>query len=230
MTEWKQSESFNPLATKIIEAKNGEMLKFCSENDLKQVLRYAMVLVGLRANNMPTDEEKYVLINFIQSNYQNVTIAEIKLAFEMAVSGKLGIDAKCYENFSCEYFGRIMSNYIEMSRAETIVFGNKFEEAKPLEKPEFNVLKSQAIEDANWFADKISNDPKFKLLAGGLAGLYDVAKEVGILNLTIDEKKEIWTKCKGNVHESKSEGYKRFISNLIAFEVRIDQDGNFIQI
>lgn len=214
----------------MLEAKSGQMLKFCSESDLKQVLRYAMVLVGLRANNMPTDEEKYVLINFIQSNFQNITIAEIKLAFDLAVSGKLNIDAKCYENFSCEYFGRIMSNYIEMSRSETIVIANKYEEAKPLPTPSQDQLKSDAIENANFFAESVSNNTNFKMLAGGLAGLYDIAKQVGIMNLSQEEKNAIWKKCYPDVEKSKSEAYKKFINNMATFGVRFDSEGKLIQI
>jgi hypothetical protein len=57
------------------------------------------------------DEEKAVLLDFIRENYGNHTPEEIKLAFKMAVSGKLSVDPNCYENFSCQYFGKIMGAY-----------------------------------------------------------------------------------------------------------------------
>jgi hypothetical protein len=230
LTEWKHSENSNPLVVKILDAKSGQMLKYSTEDELKQVLRYAMLLVGLRANNMPTDEEKFVLINFIQTNFQNVTIPEIKLAFDFAVAGKLKVDAKCYENFSCEYFGRIIASYIEFSRQETIVYSNKFEEAKPTPKPSFDVLKIEAIENANFFAEAIANDTNFKMLIGGLDNLYDIAKEVGIMNLSNQEKNEIWQKCKQDLAKSKSEAYKKFVNNLAIFGVRLDNDGKITQI
>jgi hypothetical protein len=119
LTEWKQSEIGNGTALMIIKAQSSQTLRIRSEEDIKQVLRYAMVLVGLRGNNMPIDEEKFVLLNFIRTNYGNQTPEEIKIAFEMAISGKFNIDSKCYENFSCEYFGRIMNAYIEYARQET---------------------------------------------------------------------------------------------------------------
>ena len=111
MTEWKPYVTGNSIGEQIILAQGYQSLRLRHEDDLKQVLRYAMILVGLRSNNMPTDEEKYVLLNFIKSNFGNLTPEEIKLAFEYAVAGKYNIDVKCYENFSPLYFASIMNAY-----------------------------------------------------------------------------------------------------------------------
>jgi hypothetical protein len=208
-------------------ASKGNTLRLSEENELKQVLRYSMVLVGLRANNMPNDEEKFVLINFINNNFANVTIAQIKLAFDMAVSGKLGIDAKCYENFSCEFFGRIMSKYLEFSAEETRIISQRVIEDEPLKKPSNEELKSQAIITANMYADKCKDDMTLnKWLIGGFNHLYDIAKETDILRLSIEEKQEIWEFCKGDINHSKANAYKKFVQNLADFQVRLDENGN----
>jgi hypothetical protein len=84
------------------------------DEDLKQSLRYAMLLVGIRAQNMPQEEERAVLLSFVRRTYPGHTAAEIRLAFEKAVSGELNLspdEVKPYENFSCEYIGRIMRAY-----------------------------------------------------------------------------------------------------------------------
>ena len=73
-------------ANLIIKAQSTGNIRTRSEDDLKQVLRMAMLMVGLRGSNMPTDEEKYVLLAFIKSNYGNQTPEEIAIAFEMAIS------------------------------------------------------------------------------------------------------------------------------------------------
>lgn len=83
---------------------------------LKEVLRYVMVLIGLRANNWPAEAEKAVLIDFIISQYGGHTPAEIRLAFTMAIEGKLGVEVNCYENFSVLYFAGIMNAYREWSK------------------------------------------------------------------------------------------------------------------
>lgn len=209
-----------------MQARQGNTLRVTDEKELKQVLRYSMLLVGLRANNMPTEEESFVLINFIKSNFGNVTLAEIKFAFDMAVAGKLGIDAKCYENFSCEFFGRIMARYLEFSAQETRIVAQRVVEDEPLPKPSDEELKAQAIINANDYADKLANDAKFKWYNGGLSALYDIAKETSILRLSLEEKQEIWDKFNGNVIAAKEQGYKKFVQNLADFDVRLDEAGN----
>lgn len=94
--------------------------------ELKQVLKLVMIKVGIRANNLPNDVEKEVLIEHIITNYGNHTPMEIKLAFDMAVSGKLDdmdskgnvidLETNCYENFSCLYFSKIMNSYRRWAR------------------------------------------------------------------------------------------------------------------
>lgn len=95
---------------------------------LKQALRYAMVLVGIKANNVPNDREKAVLLQFIQTNYGGHTPDEIRLAFDLAVSGELDLDdVRCYENFSPLYFATIMNAYRRWARP-------KHAELKPKQK------------------------------------------------------------------------------------------------
>jgi len=81
---------------------------------ISQALRYVMVLVGVRAANLPNAHEKAILINHIVNHYGGHTAEEIRLAFEKAVSGELELkneDITCYENFSVLYFSRIMNAY-----------------------------------------------------------------------------------------------------------------------
>lgn len=90
--------------------------KICNlpEEKLKEALRYVFVLVGLKGNNVPVNEEKQMLLEYITENYGGHTAEEIKLAFKMAIQYKLPIPPKevpCYENFSPAYFTRIMEAY-----------------------------------------------------------------------------------------------------------------------
>lgn len=88
-------------------------IKSAPVSDLQAILRRCMLLVGIRAANIPNAEETAVLLQFIYKKFAGLTLAEIQLAFEKAVAGELDCDAKCYENFSPEYFGRIMTAYKE---------------------------------------------------------------------------------------------------------------------
>lgn len=90
------------------------------EEPLLQALRYVMLLVGMRANNLPDDAEREVLVNYIVKHFGGHTPAEIKLAFEMAVSGELDMPdrftVQAYENFSVLYFSTIMNAYRNWSK------------------------------------------------------------------------------------------------------------------
>lgn len=75
-----------------------------------------MVKVGLRAQNMPQDEEKMVLLSFVRKYFGSLTPEMVSEAFDLAITDKLEIDPKqvsCYENFTCEYVGRILTAYIK---------------------------------------------------------------------------------------------------------------------
>lgn len=95
-------------------ARKAKPINKLPEIDLRNVLKYAMIKVGVRGKNFPVGVEKSLLLNHIFENYGNHTAEEIKLAFDLAIAGKLGLDTndiKCYENFSCLYFSNIMNAY-----------------------------------------------------------------------------------------------------------------------
>lgn len=193
-----------------------------------------MVLVGLRSNNMPSEEEKFVLLNFIRSNFGNQTPEEIKLAFEWAVSGKLNIDAKCYENFSCEYFGRIMKAYIDYARQETITVAQVEEVVKEI--PSDADLKMAAINSANMYAQEMmrcqERNIKMNWIAGGLHVLYDYIVKFGIYEASLEDKQRVYN---SNVNKfvdkdelimaCKAICYKEFIENLADFKAYLTEQG-----
>lgn len=232
--EWKPLKTGNASANIILQARSYQTLRVRHEEDLKQVLRYSMVLVGLRGNNMPTEEEKFVLLNFIRSNFGNLTPEEIKLAFELAVSGKLGIDAKCYENFSCEYFGRIMNAYIEYARQETKSVPK--EEESPKEVPSDADLKMAAINSANMYSQEMikcyERNIKMNWIAGGLHVLYDYIVKFGIYEASLEDKQRIYATNVNKyatkdelVMACKSQCYKEFIENLADFKAYLTETG-----
>lgn len=231
--EWQPSRSGNAEANIIIQAQSHQTLRLRHDEDLKQVLRYAMVLVGLRSNNMPSDEEKFVLLNFIRTNFGNLTPEEIRLAFELAMAGKFSIDAKCYENFSCEYFGRIMKSYIEYSRQETKSVKKEPEIISP--PPTDQQIRAMAIETINFYADKLKESKEakkeFTWIAGGLHELYKMLIRFEIQTISKEEMLEIWKKSEKIKDEEERKNHCRMqsyilLANQLAdFEARIDQDG-----
>jgi hypothetical protein len=232
--EWQPLKTGNASANIILQAQSTQSLRLRHEEDIKQVLRYSMVLVGLRSNNMPSEEEKFVLLNFIRTNFGNQTPEEIKLAFEWAVAGKLEIDAKCYENFSCEYFGRIMKAYIDYARQETITVPKVEEVIKEI--PSDADLKMAAINSANMYSQEIirCQDKSIKMnwIAGGLHVLYDYLVKFGIYEASLEDKQRIYA---SNINKfadkdelvmaCKAQCYREFIENLADFNAHLTEQG-----
>lgn len=231
--EWKPLKIGSGNAELVLQAQSHQTLRLRNEEDLKQVLRYAMLLSGLRSNNMPTDEEKFVLINFIRSNFGNQTPEEIRLAFDLAMAGKLNIDAKCYENFSCEYFGRILKAYIDYARQEILIV-KKEPEVISL-PPTDNELRNQAIATVNNYADQIAKSKEdkkeFTWIAGGLSELYKILVKFNIQTISKEEMLEIWRKSENikddeeRKNHCRMQSYVLLANQLADFEARINQEG-----
>ncbi|CAD8327771.1 hypothetical protein [uncultured phage] len=91
-------------------------VKISTDNQLAEIITYAIFMVGLPKENVPGSHHMDLLIAFIRENYLNYSLAEMKYAFTMAAKGELNTDCKHYGSFSPEYFGRIMKAYSEQHR------------------------------------------------------------------------------------------------------------------
>lgn len=79
---------------------------------VSKALGYAMIVVGLRPQNIPKGIEADILVNFLKYQFPTYCLEEVKYAFDSAIARKFpDFDPNCYENFSCEYIGRILSAY-----------------------------------------------------------------------------------------------------------------------
>jgi hypothetical protein len=163
---------------------------------LTSALQYSMMLAGIRANNAPTQAEFDFLKYYLIKNFGRHTAAEIRLAFDLAFSGQLqlGIDgAKCFENFSCEYVGRILNAYRKWAELQHKEIPND-PPANLLEytpnlvnwAEEFELLK-QAAKDGT--IDKCII----------VTTLYDWLVENGMLNLTGPEKKHFYLSARESI-------------------------------
>lgn len=113
--------------------------------ELIGAMRYAIVMIGLRADNIPVGEEKALLLEYIIENYGGHTPDEIKLAFKMAIQGKLNLkpnEVKCYENFSPLYFTTIMDAYREWAKEQIKLLPAPIvdRKLKPMEIVDINMI------------------------------------------------------------------------------------------
>ena len=186
-----------PLKTGSVElsaAISGNRISESTVEVLKESLRYAMLLVGMRAANLPNEEERFVLINFIVKNYGLHTAEEIRLAFDMAISGKLELGkdgAKAFENFSCEYFSRIMNAYRKWS----------IEEIKYIKPLTENLLPAPPVDwGVEWEDLKSRSKNRIDKIIIGLP-IYEWLVKENILKLSIQEKENILSRARLELKE-----------------------------
>ena len=82
-----------------------------SNSDLMPMFHRIFLLIGLRKTQYPTPEEDVFNVAFIKKNFGHKTTSEIIEAFELAVTGKIDVDVKHYDQFTLPYFCKIMDAY-----------------------------------------------------------------------------------------------------------------------
>lgn len=80
---------------------------------MTQALVYGATILGIPGDKLPQKpEEKEILINYIKKVHANMSIEDIKLAFDLASEGKTNVDTKLYgANFSASYITGIIKAY-----------------------------------------------------------------------------------------------------------------------
>lgn len=160
--------------------------------NLKQVLRLAMLKLGIRAKNLPDEEEKQILIQHILEYYGNHTCEEIKLAFDLAIAGKLNIDVKAYENFSCLYFSQIMIAYREWTKYPMQKVRMKQERLMLPYEHRTGLTDEEMIEWYNETLESIETCNDYNFLS---PILYNWASNNGEFNFSNEKKKDYFNKA-----------------------------------
>jgi hypothetical protein len=93
----------------IAEAFKGNKLNLVSPITLKENLAYIFTLLGF--TKYPDTQEMIVIEDFIRTSYPLFTVEEFRLAFKMAVQGKLDCSTEHYEKFSPKFIGQVMAAY-----------------------------------------------------------------------------------------------------------------------
>ena len=118
----------------IAEAFKGNKLNLVSPVTLKENLAYIFTLLGF--TKYPDTQEMIVIEDFIRTSYPLFTIEEFRLAFKMAVQGKLDCSTEHYEKFSPKFIGQVMSAYTK-----------KALEVRKMIKPIINEIQPPKLSD-----------------------------------------------------------------------------------
>jgi len=107
--EWQPLKSGLIVDNEIVNSFNGDKLNLVSPIILRENLAYIFTLLGFK--NYPDKEEMIIIEDFIRTSYPLYTIQEFRIAFKMAVQGKLDCSTDHYEKFSPKFIGQVMLAY-----------------------------------------------------------------------------------------------------------------------
>jgi len=174
--------------------------RICNLSDLeplKQALRYVMTLIGIKAENVPSESQKMVLFDFVVSELGNFSPEEFRIAFKLAASKKLNCDVEHFQNFSAAYVGRIMDAYANYKATAMREFKNQLHTEEPdreLTQAEKDLLFYEFVE--TFIVKKFELYRATGRLEGTLSGFSAVfnvlEKDLKLLVLSVEEKKEIY--------------------------------------
>jgi len=203
-----------------------------------EVYLLAKIKLGL---NSPSPEEEQATISILLDdleNFNTLTKDEIIIAHKKGLNGEFLGPKDNQVFFNSSNFVQWVRKYEENKRAVMGKIANAKQEQETLEEPSEEVLKLQAINIANMYADQLSKSKSvgetFKW-AGGLNHLYDYAKKFKLLVMTEEQRAKLIAKFKDKfdneaefVAACKTQAYKDFIISLVDFNARFDENGNYL--
>lgn len=193
-----QFEIGSQMGEAVILASQGEKLKDSNDFEIKKLIGYIFALIGLKTENLPSDFQKAVIINFMRSDLGNWTAEEVKQAFHLLAGKKLDMDSKHYQNFSAIYLGEVMQAYQKVKQSAYKDFRIGTQKAEELSKPKPD--QSQQKADTHDFIRECIIKPwNYYLKTGTITFgimpwniVYRHFNEVlGLLDMSVSEKKEI---------------------------------------
>jgi hypothetical protein len=227
--------------SEIYQASQGSSLKNYSAKQKTEVAikvwSYVKMKLGLRSENSMEEQAQILSLSDDLLQFGTMTEDEVFIALRKGIRGEYQTEGT-QVFFNSSNFLRWLITYQKTERMDVMRklanAGNKESEPSPV--PPDAVLKAQAIQTLNFYADSIQKaqdqDKPFSWIAGGLHILYDIADSFSLIKLSRDEKLEIFNKHMAFFKDvdkakqaSKADGYKKFVHNLVDFGCRIDDNG-----
>lgn len=89
------------------------MLKLANKESIRREIgeSIAIVITDLGVKTMPDKYTQKRIIYYLLTYYRDFSIDEIKLAFELALVGKITVDIEHYHSFDIKYLSRILNAF-----------------------------------------------------------------------------------------------------------------------
>lgn len=189
----------------IVEASKDTQIRNLTDHEsIKMSLRYIFTLVGLKSENLPSELQKMVLVEFIESEFGWMTPEEMKLAFRMAVAGQLDVEINHFQNFSSVYFAAVANAYREKRGAALVEFNQKMLDMTTKPNPsddEKKILFWGFVDQCllkrwdDFAAGKSIHWPS----VGGIEHIFRTMEQLGFV-LSVDDKNQIMFSAKTQIN------------------------------
>lgn len=153
-------------------------MKEANAQSISSVLDKGMLILGIKGANLPSLQEKTLMINELVTHYINLTLGELDLAFTLAVRGQLDIQVETYQNFSLLYLNRLISSYMRWAAKYA--------------------LSERPVEESAWMPRTVEDDEKidlafecyaklknFEAIVFGL-DVFKILHKRGLIDMNID--------------------------------------------
>lgn len=180
--EWMPLQSGFIVDNEIAEAFKGNKLNLVSPVTLKENLAYIFTLLGF--TKYPDTQEMIVIEDFIRTSYPLFTVEEFRLAFKMAVQGKLDCSTEHYEKFSPKFIGQVMAAYTKKAlevRKMIKPIINEIEPPKLTDEQIVSFTQKEWLESAKNDFNKVFNANR----------VFDILLKQGKLKFEPDEMLQI---------------------------------------
>ena len=161
----RNSVAFSPFQL----ARQAKRFSDCSLEEIRQTLRYIIVVTSLKTENIPQAEEKAVIISFLLDYFGMHTIEEIQLAFKLWAARRLDLEENQiphYQQLSCEFIGRVMAAYRRWAVREDALIKHK---------PIALQLENRVSKEVDWkpevneaYQEFLTDKWKFRLMVSSL--------------------------------------------------------------
>lgn len=164
--EWQPLKNGLIVDNEIVNSFNGDKLNLVSPIVLRENLAYIFTLLGFK--NYPDKEEMVIIEDFIRTSYPLYTIQEFRIAFKMAVQGKLDCSTDHFEKFSPKFIGQVMVAYTKKANEVRKMIKPIIKEIEPPKLTDEEIVsftQKEWLESARNDFNKIFNaDKVFEIL------------------------------------------------------------------
>lgn len=183
-----------------------------NKEPLKEALVYIFDLIGLKELKYPDKREQSILVQFIDNKLSMYSPSDFKIAFEMAVSGEIKVEnMNHYQNFNSLYLSDVMKVYKEyrnkiVTEQRLKEQADQFKERtftdEEIQKSRESFYKTMIVEEYNSFFET----GNFTIPIYSAKMVYKEMESRGMINITREEKKELFKLYVEKVREERKIG------------------------